>query len=58
LAHLTLNLAGKELLFKALHIQLDEFATDYHPVPSEWKYTDAIQWLLQMPINPAAQINP
>jgi hypothetical protein len=58
LAHLTLHLVGKELLFKALHIQLDEFATDYHSVPSEWKYTDAIQWLLQTPINLAAQINP
>ncbi len=58
LAHLKLNLVGKELLFKALHIQLDEFATDYHPVPSGWKYTDAIQWLLQMPANFVAQIDP
>lgn len=58
LAHLKLNLVGKELLFKALHIQLDEFATDYHPVPSGWKYTDAIQWLLQMPIVPARRVDP
>ncbi|MGO8718744.1 MAG: hypothetical protein ACLQMO_05950 [Acidobacteriaceae bacterium] len=49
LAHLTLNLAGRELLLKALHIQLEEFATDYYLVPREWKYTDAIQWLLHMP---------
>jgi hypothetical protein len=58
LAHLKLNLVGKELLFKALHIQLDEFATDYHPVPNGWKYTDAIQFLLQMPAMPAPQVDP
>jgi hypothetical protein len=58
LGHLRLNLTGRELLFKALRIQLEEFATDYHPVPRGWKYTDAIQWLLHMPGIPAAQVGP
>lgn len=58
LVHLKLNLTGRELLLKALRIQLEEFATDYHPVPSGWKYTDAIQWLLHMPAITAAQVSP
>ncbi|MES2223017.1 MAG: hypothetical protein V4587_18855 [Acidobacteriota bacterium] len=49
LAHLALNLNGKELMLKSLHINVDETASDYHPVPPEWKYTDAIAWLLGMP---------
>lgn len=58
LVHLRLNLTGRELVFKALHIHLEESATDYQSVPSEWKYTDAIQWLLHMSSIAAAQVNP
>jgi hypothetical protein len=49
LSHLVLNMNGKELMLKSLHVFVDETATDYHPVPAEWKYTDAIEWLLHMP---------
>ncbi len=49
LAHLNLNMAGKELILKSLNIVVDETATDYHFVPKGWKYTDAIDWLLKMP---------
>jgi hypothetical protein len=49
LSHLTLNMTGKELMLKSLHVVIDETATDYHPVPADWKYTDAIAWLLQKP---------
>lgn len=56
LTRLNLNLQGKELLFKSLNIVLAETAWDYHPVPDNWKYTDAIRWLLQMPAIPADQL--
>jgi hypothetical protein len=36
-------------MFKSLRVDVDETATDYHPVPAGWKYTDAIDWLLHMP---------
>ena len=36
LAHLTLNMAGKELMLKSLHVVVDETATDYHSVPPAW----------------------
>ena len=49
LAHLVLNMTGKELMLKSLRVVVDETATDYHPVPTGWKYTDAIDWLLNMP---------
>ncbi|HTU49388.1 MAG TPA: hypothetical protein VMF56_02275 [Acidobacteriaceae bacterium] len=49
LSHLILNMTGKELMFKSLHVFVDENASDYHPVPAGWKYTDAIEWLLHMP---------
>ncbi|MGB8480052.1 MAG: hypothetical protein WCE63_14650 [Acidobacteriaceae bacterium] len=49
LAHLNLNMTGKALMLKSLRVVVDETATDYHPVPAGWKYTDAIQWLLHMP---------
>lgn len=55
LTYVNLNLNGKELLFKALRIVLQESLTDYHPVPANWKYTDAIQWLLHMSSSLAAQ---
>jgi hypothetical protein len=56
LSHLALNMTGKELMLKSLHVFVDETATDYHLVPAGWKYTDAIEWLLHMPEtqNPAA----
>lgn len=56
LAHLNLNLVGKELMFKSLNIVVDETATDYQSVPKSWKYTNAIDWLLQMPAAPPAQV--
>jgi hypothetical protein len=49
LSHLSLNMTGKELMFKSLRVLVDETATDYHPVQAGWKYTDAIDWLLHMP---------
>jgi hypothetical protein len=49
LFHLSLNMTGKELMLKSLRVLVDETASDYHPVPSGWKYTDAIDWLLRMP---------
>ena len=49
LSHLRLNMTGKELMLKSLHVFVDETATDYHRVPGGWKYTDAIEWLLHMP---------
>lgn len=49
LTRLSLHLDGKELVFKSLHIVLEETATDYQMLPREWKYRDAVQWLLQMP---------
>jgi hypothetical protein len=58
LSHLTLNMTGKELMLKSLRVVIDETATDYHPVPAGWKYTDAIAWLLQMPESSAMQANP
>ncbi len=56
LARLSLHLEGKELLFKSLHVVLEETATNYQPVPREWKYRDAIRWLLQMPTTTAGEI--
>lgn len=53
LSRLTLKMTGKELMFKSLHVLVDETATDYRPVPAGWKYTDAIDWLLHMPEIPA-----
>ena len=35
-------------MLKSLRVVVDETASDYHPVPAEWKYTDAINWLLHM----------
>ena len=49
LSHLILNMTGKELMLKSLRVVVDETASDYHPVPVEWKFTDAIDWLLHMP---------
>ncbi len=58
LSHLEMDLAGKELVFKPLHIVVDETATDYRSVPAGWKYTDAVQWLLHMPSTPTTQVDP
>ena len=58
LAHLRLNMTGKALMLKSLRVAVDETATDYHLVPTGWKYTDAIQWLLHMPEIPTAPANP
>lgn len=55
LMRLNLHLDGKELVFKSLHIALVETATDYQMSPREWKYRDAVQWLLQMPTTTAMQ---
>ncbi len=48
LAHLGLHLEGKELMFKTLHVVVEETASDYHPVPQGWTYKDAIRWLLHL----------
>lgn len=58
LSHLILNMTGKELMLKSLRIVVDETATDYHPVPPGWKYTDAIDWLLHMPETSPTPTNP
>jgi hypothetical protein len=55
LAHLNLNMTGKELMLKSLRLVVDETTTDYHTVPAGWKYTDAIEWLLHMPEMSTAQ---
>ena len=52
MAHLSLHLNGKELMFKTLHIALDETASDYQFVSHNWNYKDAVRWLLQMPVVP------
>ena len=57
LSHLVLNMTGKELMLKSLRVVVDETANDYHPVPPEWKYTDAINWLLHMPEISTTQAN-
>ena len=57
LSHLMLNMTGKELMLKSLRVIVDEIATDYHPVPPGWKYTDAINWLLHMPEKSTPQAN-
>jgi len=56
LAHLSLHLTGKALMFKPLNIVVDETATDYYFVPKNWKFTNAIDWLIQMPTTPPAQV--
>lgn len=56
LSQLSLNMTGKELMFKSLHVLVDETATDYHPVPVGWKYTEAIDWLLHLPEIPTTSI--
>ena len=48
LTRLSLHLDGKELLFRSLHISIEEAASDYRLVPSTWSYKDAIGWLLRM----------
>ena len=58
LSHLILNMTGKELMLKSLRVAIDETATDYHPVPAGWKYTDAIEWLLHLPRIPTKPADP
>ncbi|MHB1794237.1 MAG: hypothetical protein ACYCPO_04670 [Acidobacteriaceae bacterium] len=58
LAHLNLNMNGKALMLKSLHVVVDETATNYHSVPAGWRYTDAVQWLLHMPSSPTTQVDP
>lgn len=48
LAHLKLNMQGKALLVKTVHLDVDETASEYHAVPAQWTYRDAIRWLLAM----------
>ena len=50
MTRLSLHLNGRELLFKSLHIVVDETADDYRLTPPTWNYKDAVQWLLQTPI--------
>ncbi len=46
LTRLSIHLHGRALLFKTLHISIEETATDYHRVSSSWTYQDAVRWLL------------
>lgn len=46
MSHLALNLQGKAMIVKTVQLHVDETAWDYHNVPSEWHYRDAVQWLL------------
>lgn len=46
LTRMSLHLDGKALIFKTLHITLEETAKDYRPIPRSWTYQDAVQWLL------------
>ncbi len=57
LAHLSLHLEGKALMFKSLHIVVEESADNYQPVPPRWNYQDAVQWLLQMPAAPTPALS-
>jgi hypothetical protein len=43
--HMKLNLTGKALLFKSLSFQTTEDASDFHPVPVQMSYQDAIRML-------------
>lgn len=47
LTYLKLHMLGKELMFKSLHIEVEERAADYQRVPGNWSYHDAVRWLLQ-----------
>lgn len=58
LSHLTLNMTGKELMLKSLRVLVDETASNYHPIPAGWKYTNAIDFLLQMPETSTTPANP
>ncbi len=58
LERLSLNMTGRALMVKSLHVVVDETATGYHSIPAGWKYTDAIQWLLRMPDIATAQVDP
>jgi hypothetical protein len=46
LSRLSVRVHGKALLFKKLHISIEETVADYHPVPANWSYKDAVEWLL------------
>lgn len=50
LTRLSLHLKGKELIFKPIDISLEERAGDYHRVPEDWSYRDAIRWLLHFSV--------
>lgn len=56
LSHLKLHLLGKELMFKSLHIELEETGADYQPIPQNWTYHDAVHWLLQLPPDGGAAV--
>lgn len=47
LQHMHLHLLGKELMVKSLHVEVDETAWDYQAAPRDWKYHDAVHWLLE-----------
>ena len=43
--HMKLDLTGKALFFKTLAFQTTENASDFHPVPVQMSYQDAIRML-------------
>lgn len=46
LSRLIIHQDGKALLFKSIDIDVTETATNYHPVPRNWTYKDAVLWLM------------
>lgn len=54
-AYLDLDLTGKKFMLRQLRIVLQETATGYAPVQSNWNYTGAIQWLLHTPVSALEQ---
>ncbi|MHB8301791.1 MAG: hypothetical protein ACYDC6_02970 [Acidobacteriaceae bacterium] len=52
LSQLTLNLRGTAVLIKHLRLSVTETVSDYHRVPSDWQYRDAVRWLLAQQFPP------
>lgn len=47
IASLVLQMKGKAVLIKTLRLDTTETAWDYHRVPADWHYKDAVRWLLK-----------
>lgn len=53
MSRLALNLQGKAVMVKTVRLNVDETASDYREVPSNWHYQNAVRWLLQQNDFPA-----